>query len=89
MVKLLKDLPELFKRRYLDTHEKFLKSIADITAHLYFKNNNHLEDGCEIMIKILLSAGSFSESRIDKSYESLYFRNLRNSWYHEVALNNP
>ena len=56
MVKLLKDLPKLFRERYLDTHEKFLKSIADITAYLYFQDYNHLEDGCEIMIKILSSA---------------------------------
>lgn len=89
MVKLLKNLPELFRQRYLDTHEKFLKSIADITAHLYFKKDNHLEYGCEIMTKLLLSAGNFSESMVNKNYESQYFRNLRNSWYHEVALNNP
>ncbi|MFX1296822.1 MAG: hypothetical protein ACFFD2_18445 [Promethearchaeota archaeon] len=89
MVKLLEHLPELFRQRYLDTHEKFLKSIADIAAHLYFKTYNHLEDGCEIMIKILLSAGNFSEKMTNESYESPYFRNLRNSWFHEVALNNP
>lgn len=89
MVKLLKDLPKLFKECYLDTHEDYLRSFADITTYLYFKNNNHLEDGCEIMINNLLSAGKFSESMVDKSFESPYFRNLRNSWFHEVALNHP
>ena len=89
MVKLFKDLPKLFRQRYLNTHERFLKSIADLTAHLYFKRYNHLEDGCENMITTLLSVGNFSEHMVDKSYESQYFRNLRNAWYHEVALNNP
>ena len=47
MVKLLGKLPELFRERNLDTHEKFLKSIADIASHLYFNKPDFLENGCE------------------------------------------
>lgn len=44
---------------------------------------------CQAMIKSLMSAGNFTESMVDKKFESPYFRNLRNSWYHEAALNYP
>ena len=89
MVDLFNKLPELFRERYLNTHEEYLKSFADITTHLYFKDYNNLEVGCETMIDILSSTGKFSESMVDINFESDYFRNLRNSWYHEVVLNSP
>ena len=44
---------------------------------------------CRTMVENLLSGGRFAESMIDHEIESLYFRNLRNSWYHEVALGYP
>jgi len=89
MVKFLENLPELFRERYLNTHEDYLKSIADIATHLYFEDYDHLEEGCKTMMNILVSSGKFSESKVVKSFNSNYFRNLRNSWYHEVALNSP
>lgn len=88
MVDLLAELPRLFKERYLDKHEKNLKSIADIAATLYFKCGD-LEYGCKVMIDKLLSAGDFIERKTDESYESKYFKNLRNAWYHELALYYP
>ncbi|GAH46868.1 unnamed protein product [marine sediment metagenome] len=32
--------PRLFRQRYLYTHAKYLKSIADIATYLYFKKYN-------------------------------------------------
>jgi len=89
MVDLIAELPNLFRERYLNTHEKYLKSIADISSILYFKEGDNLEYGCELIVNKLLSAGEFSESKYDEKFESKYFRNLRNAWYHELVLNSP
>ncbi len=40
------------------------------------------------MVKYLESQGEFKEQKTDTGYESSYFKNLRNSWYHEVTLFN-
>lgn len=85
MVDFLANLPQLFRERYLDTHENYLKSIADLAHHLYSLTT----DGCELLVEKLLSAGKFSESMKDNNFESIYFRNLRNAWYHELVLNYP
>lgn len=89
MVDFLKDLPQKFRERYLNTHENYLKSIADIAVTISLKNFTDRKISSEYMVKRLNSAGIFTESKIDDDYESVYFRNLRNAWYHEVTLNNP
>ncbi len=83
----LKELPQIFRKRYLDTHETYLKSIADISAHLYPSKRGDDRPKCEKMVKCLLGAGPFGESLVDSEFESVYFRNLRNAWYNECALN--
>lgn len=88
MVDFFANLRRTFRERYLDTHENYLKSFADIANHLYFKKSD-FERGCGIIIKKLLDAGDFSENMVDNDYESIYFRNLRNAWYHELVLNYP
>ena len=89
MVDFLNELPKKFRERYLDTHEKYLKSISDIAVYLYFNSYNDWDGACETIVNKLLSAGKFTDVKVDNEYESIYFRNLRNAWYHEVALNNP
>lgn len=85
MVKLLAELPELFRERYLNTHEVYLKSIADLIHHLYQGN---LQDEATEMIFRLIDAPKMKR-RLDTEDETSHFRNLRNCWYHECALNYP
>jgi len=81
------DLAQEFRENYLNTHEKYLKSIADVITQLYWGG------GC-------VSKGILDEMEVDQNYfdkirsswkgdEEKAFRNLRNSWYHECALNYP
>lgn len=92
MVDFLSNLPQVFRKRYLDTHERYLKSIADIIGYLFGpKYGKTIEDWRECCIKMLLRlipAGQLPR-RNDVGFETLHFRNLRNSWYHECALHQP
>lgn len=87
MVKFLDALPQIFRKRYLETHEKYLKSIADVIVYLY--GNRSWKEKCEKMLSRLISAGELGERKIDTEHETTHFRNLRNCWYHESALNYP
>ncbi len=40
MAKLFEDMPNIFRERYLNTHEKYLKSIADIIWYKYYGNKD-------------------------------------------------
>lgn len=71
----------------MNTHGIYLKSIADIIAHLYQWRYSH-EKRCQNMISRLLKAKRLKK-RSDVDEEEPHFRNLRNSWYHECALNYP
>ena len=86
MVKFLTKLPEVFRERYLNTHEKYLSSIADVINYLYAGKSP--EDSCSRMIDYLANAPKM-EKRRDPLKETAYFRNLRNCWYHECALSYP
>jgi hypothetical protein len=88
MGKFLDSLPEVFRERYLDTHERYLKSIADIIAHLYAKRYDDWKVACDRMLIRLARTGNLPR-RWDVADETLHFRNLRNSWYHECALHHP
>jgi hypothetical protein len=81
-------MPKTFVERYLSTHADFLKSLADITSHLYFKNYEDWHVACTEMLVKLAAAGSIPEME-DTEGETVHFRNLRNAWYHEAALNYP
>lgn len=78
---------EIFRQRYLNTHGTYLKSIADIIARLYEWQGEH-EERCAKMVSCLIDAGKMRKRR-DIDEEEPQFRNLRNSWYHECALNYP
>jgi hypothetical protein len=86
MVKFLSNLPQVFKERYLNTHETYLKSIADLIWYLYKGKN--LQDKASAMVVCLTGANKMKK-RIDTEDETVHFRNLRNSWYHECVLNYP
>jgi hypothetical protein len=88
MVKFLDSLPEVFRERYLNTHERYLKSIADIIGHLYMRKVDDWDEACRQMLLRLISAGR-TPRRDDSEDETVHFRNLRNCWYHECALHYP
>jgi hypothetical protein len=85
---LLEEIPKLFVERFLNTHSQYLKSLADISAHLYFKEFDDWEVACNNMLLRLIPNGSLPH-RDDIEGETAHFRNLRNCWYHECALNYP
>ena len=86
----LKDLPIVFRKRYLDTHGVYLKSIADIIAAMYHTRTTDFEEASVHMIQKLMAQGAkLDEKRQDPGHETFEFRNLRNCWYHECALNYP
>lgn len=94
MVRFLDTLPEVFRERYLKTHETYLKSIADIIAHMYTGKTpkeytgKTPKENCTNMVLHLLEVSKI-EKRSDVDEETSHFRNLRNCWYHECALNYP
>lgn len=84
----LNELPQVFRKRYLQTHGVYLKSIADIIATMY-KTRNLQKASNRMILKLIAQQASLDERREDPGYETLEFRNLRNCWYHECALNHP
>ena len=92
MGKLIEQLPQIFRERYLNTHEKYLKSIADVIGHLfgpkYGRRIENWKGSCSRILPKLIPAGNL-QKRKDVEYETIHFRNLRNCWYHECALNYP
>jgi len=86
MVEFLAKLPEVFRERYLNTHETYLKSIADIIGYLY--GGKSWEEKCAKTIAHLLGASKMRKRR-DIDEETPHFKNLRNCWYNECALNYP
>ena len=88
MVDFLKELSDTFKKRFLQTHSVYLKSIADIIAVMY--NTTTLRKASNNMVRKLLSQGArLHENREDPGHETFEFRNLRNCWYHECSMNYP
>jgi len=77
-----------FRTRYLDTHEKYLDSIATLLGAC--NNHTSLETG-QFMLRRVASVKTIcSQMRALNSFdEARALRNLRNSWYHECALNYP
>jgi hypothetical protein len=76
----------LFRERYLDRHESYLKSIADLLAQTTSTPS--------LLVESFLQAESttayFSELKKNaKCDEERSLRNLRNAWYHEAAFYYP
>lgn len=88
MADFLEQLPEVFRERYLQTHSVYLKSIADIIAMMY-KTVNLRKASINMVQKLVTQGAKLHEKRQDPGHETLEFRNLRNCWYHECALNYP
>lgn len=78
----------MFRKRYLDTHERYLGSISDIIIWKY--NGSMNEQECELIVEAYQQNRKHNLSiPDDPDEESLHFRNLRNAWYHECSLWNP
>lgn len=88
MTDFLKELPKVFRKRYLRTHDRYLKDLADIISTMYHISN--WEQGSNYMtLKLLDQEVRLDEKRKDPEHETLEFRDLRNCWYHECALHHP
>ncbi len=82
------NLAQKFRANYLNTHEKYLKSIADVITWSYGNRVRSVSEG--ILDKMEVDQNYFD--KIGSSWrgdEEKAFRNLRNSWYHECALRYP
>lgn len=77
-----------FRARYLNTHEKYL----DSTATLLWVCNDHatLANGRFMLSHaVSIRAMCTQMEALNRFDEARALRNLRNSWYHECALNYP
>ena len=88
LVDFLANLPNVFRERYLNIHETYLYGIAYIIDKMY-KPSNYRIMSTRMLLQLLSQEPKLSEKRQDSNQETLEFRNLRNSWYHECALNYP
>ncbi len=76
------DLADMFRRKFLDTHEKYLKSLSDVISRLYSD-----ADICENMVDELKDQRlkERKQTKQTNGIDATYFRNIRNAWYHECA----
>ena len=85
---MTESIERAFRARYLDTHEKYLDSIATLLGAC----NNHasLATG-RFMLSHTVSIRTMCTrmKALNRFDEARALRNLRNSWYHECALNYP
>ena len=84
----MESLASAFRTRYLDTHEKYLDSIATLLG--VCNGHTSLETGQFMLRHVTSLRNMCSQMKTLNSFdESRALRNLRNSWYHESALNYP
>lgn len=77
-----------FRSRYLDTHEKYLDSIATLLGAC--NNHTSLATGEFMVRRAPLVQATCSQMRFLGHFdEARALRNLRNSWYHECAFSFP
>jgi hypothetical protein len=88
LARLLGRLPELFRERYLNTHELYLKALADVVAHFYLGWNKDFPNYAQL-VAFLKNGNVPLKLNDEPDQEQPQFRNLRNSWYHELALRHP
>jgi hypothetical protein len=87
MVDVLPNISDHFRERFLDTHLDYLHSILYIIQKMYFEKD---ESPPEAMLnKILKQRPKIHKIKKDSPFETSEFRNLRNCWYNECALNYP
>lgn len=85
---MTENIASAFRARYLDTHEKYLDSIATLLGVC----NNHMSLATgEFMVRRSASVQTtcLQMRNLNRFDGALSLRNLRNSWYHECALNYP
>ena len=61
----LKQLPQVFRERYLQTHSIYLKSIADIIATMY-KTRTLKKASINMIQKLLTQGAKLDEKREDQ-----------------------
>lgn len=88
MVKFLANMSEHFRKRFLNTHLKYLYNISYIIKKMYCENNK-LEPEEAMVNQLLDQKPKVRKKKKDSPYETPEFRNLRNCWYNECALNYP
>ncbi len=85
---MVDSIASAFRTRYLDTHEKYLDSIATLLGAC--NNHTSLATGQFMLRRVTPVKTICSQMEALGSYdETRALRNLRNSWYHECALNYP
>ena len=85
---MMNSIASAFRARYLDTHEKYLDSIATLLA--YCNNHTSLVTGQFMLRHVTTVKTTCSQMRALNSFDEVRaLRNLRNSWYHECALHYP
>jgi len=86
---MTENIARAFRARYLDTHEKYLDSIVTLLRSC---NGGYTPSSpVQFMLRQVVSVKSVSsQMRARNSFDKARaLRNLRNSWYHECALNYP
>ena len=87
MVDFLPNISAHFRERFLDTHLDYLHSISYIIQKMYFEKD---EPPPVVMLnEILKQRPKIRKKKKDSPFETSEFRNLRNCWYNECALNYP
>lgn len=85
---MIEYIASAFRARYLNTHEKYLDSIATLLTQC--NNPKSLATGQFMLGHVTLVKTICSQMRVlNKFDEAKALRNLRNSWYHECALIHP
>lgn len=86
-------LKKMFRERFLHTHLEYLNAISDILGQKYdegWQKQRMFEALCQNMTESLLFGEKSTKKEIDKAdEETKHFKNLRNAWYNECALNYP
>jgi len=85
---MAESIERAFRTRYLNTHEKYLDSIATL---LWVCNNHGSLATGQFMLSDAVSIRTMCTrmKALNRFDETRALRNLRNSWYHECALNYP
>lgn len=85
---MTESIERAFRARYLNTHEKYLDSIA--TLLVACNDHSALANG-RFMLSHAVSVRAMCTQMkaLNRFDEARALRNLRNSWYHECALNHP
>ena len=85
---MTESIERAFRARYLNTHEKYLDSIATL---LWVCNNQGSLATGRFMLSDAVSIRTMCTQMkaLNRFDEARALRNLRNSWYHECALNYP